>query len=768
MKEMDNLKVTLKNNITMLIDNGKLEEAVLLIQQYKEIVSDDVEVYSMEAIIYMMKGNFDKSENILLDGLIIDEENFDLNYNLAYVYNEKEDYNLAYKYYKKASERCNNQFVKEEISIVLDNIRIKKPSLLKEKKKIVFFDKGDDKFIWDIVNELCKEYEVKKVTITNLSQIDEWMEWADICWFEWCDELVAYGSKHKLAKEKKIICRLHRYEALTSYPQNVEWENVDKLVIVTDHLKNFLLAQLPDIDKRVEIITIRNGVNLDKYELKERNSGFNIAYIGYIHQRKNPFLLIQIIEKLVKIDKRYKLYVAGQFQDSLIELYWNYQVEKMGLQNNVIFQGWQNNINKWLEDKNYIVSTSIHESFGYGIAEAMARGIKPVIHDFVFSEEIWDEKYLFNTIDEAVNMILDKKYDSKEYRKFIEEKYSLNKQIEMIKGTIEEINKKENNNIIILEYIYDRLNKFIGYSQYNFDNYDFESSKIIIGKKENINDDYELIEFIIMNSSNKKLVISNIWSDRKNNQIIIPDQMKRSKNIKFIVKFIHEAMQCQVDFINGIAGFVFNKDMIEDIKINADVYNWERAIPASQFMTMLGYLKIAERYIFAGDFINNSDTVLEAPCEFGYGAAYFSSLCSHVEALDIADDNINFAKETYSMNNISWVKGDVTNLEYKDDEFDVYVSYEVFEHLSLDMVEKYLHEAYRVIKRGGKFIISTPNREMRKHINNPFHIKEYSFVEFSRLIEKYFNRIEYYSVSNYKVEKGMKDTAVNMIAVCMK
>lgn len=423
----------IKSQIEGLINTGYLKEARALIEEYEKIVKEDLDIYSMKAIILIIGGRLDEAKEILLSALNIDSKNFDLNYNLAYVCEQKEEYSLAFKHYNKALEACNSQFVKEEISTILENIKIKEPNVTKQKKRIVFFDKGDDKFIWDIINELSNEYETKHIRVTNYKHIDEGMEWADICWFEWCDELIAYGSRHKLVSEKKIICRLHRYEALTYYPKDVQWENVDKLIIVTEHLKKFLIAQLPDIVMKVDIVTINNGINLDKYELKERKSGFNIAYVGYIHQRKNPFLLLQIISQLVKINNRYKLYVAGQFQDALIELYWNYQVEKMGLQNNVIFQGWQDNINRWLQDKNYILSTSIHESFGYGIAEAMTRGIKPIIHDFVFSEEIWDKKYLFNTIDEAIKMITDKKYNSKEYRRFIEERYSLSTQMEKVK-----------------------------------------------------------------------------------------------------------------------------------------------------------------------------------------------------------------------------------------------------------------------------------------------------------------------------------------------
>jgi len=215
--------------------------------------------------------------------------------------------------------------------------------------------------------------------------------------------------------------------------------------------------QIPDIDKRTEVLTINNGVNLDKYIFKERANGFKVAYVGYIHSRKNPILLLQIIKSLIKKDKRYKLYLAGKFQDPLIELYFKYQIEKMDLQDNVFFEGWQDNISNWLEDKSYIISTSIHESFGYGIAEAMARGIKPVIHDFLFAEEIWPKKYLFNTIDEAVDMITSNEYNSAEYRDFIETNYSLEKQMESTLNLLKNLNSKREFNIVNykLDNIYD-------------------------------------------------------------------------------------------------------------------------------------------------------------------------------------------------------------------------------------------------------------------------------------------------------------------------
>lgn len=439
--EMDLYKTKVKKNITDLIEGSSLEEAKILIDEYESIIKDDFEIYSMKAVVAIMENRLEDSKDILIAALDKFNDNFDLNYNLGYVYEKIGEFNFALKYYKQALENCKDEEMKLSIRNLMQEISNENNIIsMENREKIVFFVKqGMDSFLGDIMNGLSDIYETKKIVVTDYKQIDEGMEWADICWFEWCDELIAYGSKLVLAKEKKIICRLHRYEALTEYPKNVQWENIDKLIIVTEHLKKLLLAQIPNIDNKVSIITIHNGVSLDKYEFKERKAGFNIAYIGYIHQRKNPVLLLQIINKLIKIDKRYKLYVAGQFQDYLVELYWNHQVKQMGLQNNVIFQGWQDNISKWLEDKNYILSTSIHESFGYGIAEAMARGVKPVIHNFIFAEEIWDKKYLFNDLDEAVNKITEDNYNSNEYYKYISDNFSLERQRNSIKNILRNI-----------------------------------------------------------------------------------------------------------------------------------------------------------------------------------------------------------------------------------------------------------------------------------------------------------------------------------------
>jgi hypothetical protein len=77
--------------------------------------------------------------------------------------------------------------------------------------------------------------------------------------------------------------------------------------------------------------------------------------------------------------------------------------------------------------------------------EAMARGLKPLIHNFVGARGIYPGKYLWNTIPDFVRMATEDNYDPAEYRNFIETNYSLNKQTENIDTIFTQMCKEDIN-----------------------------------------------------------------------------------------------------------------------------------------------------------------------------------------------------------------------------------------------------------------------------------------------------------------------------------
>jgi len=138
------------------------------------------------------------------------------------------------------------------------------------------------------------------------------------------------------------------------------------------------------------------------------------------------------MQKLHYIDPEYRLFFGGAFQDEVVEQYLKYMVEALGLGDVVFFDGWQEDVNSWLADKHYIVSTSMIEGQGMAILEGMALGLKPVVHNFPGAALIYPPEFLFNISEQFCEQILSDTYQPWRYRKFIEEKYSLQEQLSRI------------------------------------------------------------------------------------------------------------------------------------------------------------------------------------------------------------------------------------------------------------------------------------------------------------------------------------------------
>ena len=55
------------------------------------------------------------------------------------------------------------------------------------------------------------------------------------------------------------------------------------------------------------------------------------------------------------------------------------------------------------------------------------------------------------------------------------------------------------------------------------------------------------------------------------------------------------------------------------------------------------------------------------------------------------------------------VRGDITKLKFKNDSFDLVLALDVVEHLNFDEQKKAISEIQRILKNGGKALISIPN-----------------------------------------------------------
>jgi len=310
-------------------------------------------------------------------------------------------------------------------------------------RKVAFVCGPHTKFVVDIEEQLARRHHVRAYHFTkqvDLLKIQEALDWADFVWFEWCDQILVEASQ-LLDKTATVVCRLHSYEVFSDLPNQVNWDFVDKLIFVAPHMQQLFAQYFPKAVRQVESTVIVNGVNLEKFTFKERKPGFKIAYVGYINHKKNPSLLLQCMHRLIQEDNRYRLYVAGIHQERRFEVYWNHMVEVLGLKEHIIMEGWVNDINEWLEDKNFLVSTSVHEGCPYNILEAAACGIKPLVHYFRGAERLFPESWLFKSVEEFLTIIQSPNYDSLAYRDWIIDHFDQANQLKAIDDLILSLDK---------------------------------------------------------------------------------------------------------------------------------------------------------------------------------------------------------------------------------------------------------------------------------------------------------------------------------------
>ncbi|OMC03186.1 SAM-dependent methyltransferase [Mycobacterium sp. NS-7484] len=126
--------------------------------------------------------------------------------------------------------------------------------------------------------------------------------------------------------------------------------------------------------------------------------------------------------------------------------------------------------------------------------------------------------------------------------------------------------------------------------------------------------------------------------------------------------------------------------------------------------------------------------VLEAGCGEGYGADLLADVARKVIALDYDEATVAHVRARYPRVEIR--HGNLAELPLADQSVDAVVNFQVIEHL-WDQGQ-FVSECFRVLRPGGVFLVSTPNRITfspgRDTPLNPFHTRELNAAELTELL----------------------------------
>lgn len=242
---------------------------------------------------------------------------------------------------------------------------------------------------------------------------------ADVVWSEWCNDIAFQAAESGLCK--RLVLRMRGYDLW--YPlDKLAWVNVDALLYESQSLQDMAEERFPFLKGRGKVLPA--GIQLDKFPFKDRS-----PFQGQGRARIRNGNVIAMVARVIS-DKGYQLALEWARQNPKYALH----MTMLGVESNprlvrylrhsapanvTLYEGVDTAV--WLESiqANFLLLPSIWETLSYTTAEAMAMGIKPLIHDFPGALRNWPEELVWQSFAD-LNRVIRGPYESGEYRRLVE------------------------------------------------------------------------------------------------------------------------------------------------------------------------------------------------------------------------------------------------------------------------------------------------------------------------------------------------------------
>jgi len=179
--------------------------------------------------------------------------------------------------------------------------------------------------------------------------------------------------------------------------------------------------------------------------------------------------------------------------------------------------------------------------------------------------------------------------------------------------------------------------------------------------------------------------------------------------------------------------------------------------------------RLYQRYHFARQFAKDED-LLEVACGSGIGLGYLAEVASKVVGIDIEEKNVDLARKycvsgngcqlSANRKNIEIQIMDAHSMTFSDKSFGLVLLYEAIYYLKYP--QKFISEANRVLKDGGKLIICFVNKDWKDLHPSPYAYQYFSVPELYALLKSKFQEIEMYG--SFRInDSGVKNKLISLI-----
>jgi glycosyltransferase involved in cell wall biosynthesis len=297
--------------------------------------------------------------------------------------------------------------------------------------------RGMEHFAQDLIAGLPEAtgWEVQAFYVANAADLETALCWTDrpdldALWFEFCWPPFPRLIGETDFADRRVIVRVHRIEAMeTNHVAQSAWHKVQDVVVVSSDMATRVRRAAPALDRSTRLHCVYNGLDPQRFVPMQDWNPFRVGWCGLMTLRKNPVLALQVLFSLRALDTRYHMHVCCSGGEPLATESFFHLVHHLDLTDAVHIDGTitQAAMPTWHARNGVLLHTSLHESFGYAIAEAAAVGCDIAVLEHPGAAEFWPEASRFGTVDEAVWLI--RNAAPYRWRTHITQRYSLARQL---------------------------------------------------------------------------------------------------------------------------------------------------------------------------------------------------------------------------------------------------------------------------------------------------------------------------------------------------
>ena len=222
------------------------------------------------------------------------------------------------------------------------------------------------------------------------SALDDALGDSDAVWVEW-GQRAAVAASLLPDRSRRVIVRLHSFEAFTVFPHLIDWSAVDDLVFVGPHLRDLLVPRLAGFDAATtRTHVVPNSVDAARWHRpKQPGAERTLAVVGWSAPAKDVVWALDLLAELRSADPTWRLLLVGHEPSATgpagVQRYRAEVFERIGrpdLAGAVEVVPFTADVPALLERVGFVVSSSVREAHPMAVVEGAASGAVPIVRDW--------------------------------------------------------------------------------------------------------------------------------------------------------------------------------------------------------------------------------------------------------------------------------------------------------------------------------------------------------------------------------------------------